>query len=186
MEKKKFLLGLAGGMLGGIVVLTAALITDSLGSFQSNEKHPLVQQYDYSHKNVPVQKTGLFSQSEFSAPDFTDAAEKAVNAVVHVKTQYNAPNYTLYDYFFGTAPRYSTPVMASGSGVILSSDGYIITNNHVIENAEVIQVVLNDKRLFDAKLIGKDGASDLALLKVEANDLPFIPYANSENVKVDK
>jgi S1-C subfamily serine protease len=74
--------------------------------------------------------------------------------------------------------------MASGSGVILTRDGFIVTNNHVIDNAETIEVVLNDKRTFKAKLVGRDPSTDIALLKIDANDLPFIPFGNSDNVKV--
>ena len=74
--------------------------------------------------------------------------------------------------------------MASGSGVIISEDGYIVTNNHVIQNAEKVEIVLNDKREYDAQVIGRDPSTDLALLKVDAKNLPFIYYGNSDQVKV--
>lgn len=121
--------------------------------------------------------------------DFTLAAEKSVNAVVHVKTQYHqmvGSPYSLYDFFFGERGyKYQeAPVLSSGSGVIISDDGYIVTNNHVIESAEKIEVTLNDKRTYEAELIGTDPTTDIALLKIKEDNLPFISYGNSENLKV--
>jgi Do/DeqQ family serine protease len=115
--------------------------------------------------------------------DFTAAAEKAVHGVVHIKTAYEADQtYTLYDFFFNGQPY--KPSAGSGSGVIISTDGYIVTNNHVIDMSTDIEVVLNDKRSFRAKIIGKDPTTDLALLKIEAKDLIPIEYGNSDDVKV--
>lgn len=125
--------------------------------------------------------------------DFRDAAEQTVHAVVHVKTKFTtqATSNPFYDdpfnnWFFGT-PRFEMPPqtqMASGSGVIISNDGYIVTNNHVVKQADEIQVTLNDKRNFTAKVIGTDPSTDLALLKIDATNLPFINYGNSDEVKV--
>jgi Do/DeqQ family serine protease len=123
-------------------------------------------------------------------PDFTIAAEKTVNAVVHVQTTYNQTGNqpSVYDFFFGDPFNQGygqrMPQMASGSGVIISTDGYIVTNNHVIENADKIEVVLNDKRKYTAKLIGVDLATDIALLKIEEKELPTIPYGNSDLLKI--
>lgn len=122
--------------------------------------------------------------------DFTNAAEATVNGVVHVKTKYtnSAVGYgfdPIMEYFFGMPspqPK-NAPAIAAGSGVIISADGYIVTNNHVIEKAEQIEVTLNDNRSYDAKLIGRDPSTDLALLKIEGADLPYVPYGNSEKVK---
>lgn len=120
-------------------------------------------------------------------PDFTYAAEKAVHAVVHVKTKsmksygYNP----FYEFFFGERQYMQPqPQMGFGSGVIISSDGYIITNNHVIDESDEIEVVLNDKRSFIASVVGTDKSTDLALLKIEAKDLPIIPYGNSDDLKL--
>jgi Do/DeqQ family serine protease len=128
--------------------------------------------------------------------DLTFAADKTIHAVVHIKTEYREKN-EYYDMFFGLDPffrdlfpnlnpqRRNTPLLkASGSGVILTSDGYIVTNNHVVDGAENIEVVLNDKRTFKAKLIGNDPTTDLALLKIDAKDLPFITYGNSDDVRI--
>ncbi len=120
--------------------------------------------------------------------DFTIAAENTVHGVVHVKTKYIDANYNnpLYDFFFGDSGREykQEPTIASGSGVIISDDGYIITNNHVIKNAEQIVVTLNDKRTFTAKLVGTDITTDIALLKIEAENLPKLEYGNSDNLKI--
>lgn len=133
-----------------------------------------------------------YAQLPFSSPattDFTKAAERSVNAVVHVKVKaYVQQNYSgnpLYDFFFGnTPPQHPRPVEGSGSGVILSEDGYIVTNNHVINKSNEIEVILNDKRTYKAKLIGSDPMTDLALLKVEATELPTLPFGNSDALKI--
>ena len=120
--------------------------------------------------------------------DFTQAAERSVEAVVHVKTKYYRQQQYVdpfYQFFFGRPQQSQQPsAMASGSGVILSNDGYIVTNNHVIEDANEIEVVLNDKRTFAAQLIGTDPNTDLALLKIEATGLPTIEIGNSDDLRV--
>lgn len=118
-------------------------------------------------------------------PDLSHAAELTVDAVVHVRSMYaGEPYYSSWqDLFFGT-PQNGRRSTSSGSGVILSSDGYIVTNNHVIEGAEEIQITLNDNKAFMAKVIGADPTTDIALLKVEADDLPFIQFSNSDRVRV--
>ena len=93
-----------------------------------------------------------------------------------------------FEFFFGGDPRggsrRSEPVVGYGSGVIISNDGYIMTNNHVVEGGDELSVTLNDNRTFKAKLIGSDPSSDIALIKVEAKDLPTIPFGNSENLRL--
>ena len=130
--------------------------------------------------------------------NFTDGAAKATPAVVHIKTYYDgyakehgrySMEELLEDFFGGeAAPEGFQDDMgriATGSGVIISPDGYIATNSHVVEGATRIQVELNDKRSFEAVVMGNDPSTDLALLKVEGEDqLPFIPYGNSDEVKV--
>lgn len=119
--------------------------------------------------------------------DFTTAAENSVNAVVHVTSKYNLRNEyygnPLYEFFFGD--QYSRqPAVSFGSGVIITEDGYIVTNNHVIEKSDEIQVVLNDRRTYTAELVGTDPGTDLALLKIDGKDLPFISMGNSDDIKV--
>lgn len=138
-------------------------------------------------------------------PDFTKAAESTINGVVSIKS-YATPRASraaesdysgidpFFDFFFGTPQRRQQPrqqqqqpreqQLGLGSGVILTSDGYIATNNHVIQGAERLQVTLNDNSTYDATVVGSDEATDLALLKIEAKDLPVIPMGDSDNLKV--
>lgn len=126
-------------------------------------------------------------------PDLTIAAEQSVNAVVHVKVKAKATpqNFStgdpFYDFFFGPGganPQSQQPRMGFGSGVIISADGYIITNNHVIDDADEIEVVLNNRQSFNAKLVGKDPTTDIALLKIDAKELQFLNFGNSDALKV--
>ncbi len=126
----------------------------------------------------------------FEGPDFTTAAEKTVNAVVHIRSEFQRRSY-YHDFFepfrefFGD--RYGNQertYSGYGSGVIISDDGYVVTNNHVVEGANFIEVTLNDKRRFEAEVIGRDPQTDLALLKIEEWGLPFIIYGNSDNVQI--
>jgi len=115
--------------------------------------------------------------------DFMATAKTAVDAVVHVKKQYGQPQ-NFYELMFGSPASYTQKVLPVGSGVIISSDGYIVTNNHVIEQTDYIEVVLNDGNSYPAKLIGTDLQTDIALLKIEAKDLPFIPMGNSDDIEL--
>ena len=117
-------------------------------------------------------------------PDFTVAAEKTINSVVHVKNTAKAKNSnSLWDLFYGNSDDRTT--IGTGSGVIVSSDGYIITNNHVIENATQIEVTTNDNKSFDAELIGTDQNSDIAVLKINGESrFPYIRFADSDQTKI--
>jgi len=129
------------------------------------------------------------ADSEQQLPDLTFAAEKSVHTVVHIATQsvqtgqWSSGNPFL-DEFFGLRRSEPQVQQGFGSGVIISEDGYIVTNNHVVENAQKVKVILNDKREFDAKVIGTDPDTDVALLKIDADDLPFLTYGNSDNLKL--
>lgn len=198
MKTKGIILSLSFGFLGGLIALIAfVLINSSSINIIADEDLPhslVLDYYNSFHQiddnkssdfiNTNLSNAGFFGLSNIGEIDFTVAAEKTLPAVVHLKTQFNAPNFTLYDFIFGTQPRHTTPVQSSGSGVILSSDGYIVTNNHVIENAEVIEVILNNRRTFPAVLVGRDATTDLALLKIEAENLPHIKYGDSDNIRV--
>lgn len=119
--------------------------------------------------------------------DFTVAAEKSLNAVVHIKTQSEQNNlvYDPFAQFFGGSPRVEPYIQqGSGSGVIISKDGYIVTNNHVIAGANKIEVTLNDKRIYTAEVVGADPATDIALLRINEKELPFLSYGNSDIIKV--
>lgn len=123
--------------------------------------------------------------------DFVTVSEKATPTVVHIKTEMAPQKLSdageMFDPFgFFNDPRFrnNQPRQGSGSGVIIMNNGYIVTNNHVIENASKIEVILNDKRSYDAELVGRDPETDLALLKIEEKDLPFLRFGNSDDLKV--
>lgn len=127
--------------------------------------------------------------------DFTQAAASVTPAVVHIKTTYNNDSsegnsgrdkqmQDLFEDFFGGRRRSQGPAQGSGSGVIISEDGYIVTNNHVVDNADKIDVILPDKRSLEAKVIGRDANTDLALIKIEGTGFPIVKLGNSDNVRV--
>eukprot|EP01132_Coremiostelium_polycephalum_P017989 gene17989-21478_t len=130
--------------------------------------------------------------SSAGSVDFVQAAAAVSPAVVHIRTTFNSsssdrsgsPFDMMEDLFGGGGRRSRAPRAASGSGVILTPDGYIVTNNHVVENAEKVEVVLSDRRKVVAKVIGTDPNTDLALLKVDENNLPVVKMGNSDNVQV--
>lgn len=118
--------------------------------------------------------------------DFTSTAEKTIDAVVHIKCEITRLT-PMYQSFFGMIINQGMQRQtyeAYGSGVIITEDGYIVTNNHVVQDASAIRVTLNDKRVLDAKLIGTDPATDLAVIKVDASGLKWIAFGNSEEVRV--
>lgn len=127
--------------------------------------------------------------------DLTAAAEKSVHAVVHIKTQFMYRTSLWNDFFGGSFwedffsfgdpfGSYEDVAMGAGSGVIISPDGYIVTNNHVVENAKEVTVTLNDKREFPATVIGTDPQTDLALIKIECDNLPTLKFANSDDLRI--
>ncbi|MFA9390496.1 MAG: Do family serine endopeptidase [Prolixibacteraceae bacterium] len=136
----------------------------------------------------PVQFAKMAGQN--NGQDLTYAAENSVKAVVHIQTKYQQQSYSagnpFYDFFFGDQNRQQQPRYqeASGSGVIIAADGYIVTNNHVIENSDEIKIILNDNREFSAKLIGTDPDTDVALLKIDAENLPYLIWGESEDLKL--
>lgn len=150
------------------------------------------------------------SSGEFVPLDFKGVAKKVMPAVVHIKSTQvqNVKNYSyrgqsdpfreyfnddIFKHFFGPHFRFESPQpqqrgpqarVGTGSGVIINSEGYIVTNNHVIDNADDIEGTLDDNRVFKAKVVGTDPTTDLALLQIRANDLASIPFVNSDNVEV--
>jgi Do/DeqQ family serine protease len=139
--------------------------------------------------------TALFDSKSSQPIDLTEAAENSIHAVVHIKSTQLSKTQTiqqmpdLFDFFFGDGTGRqqqirTQPRVGFGSGVIISKDGYIVTNNHVIDGADEIDVKLNDNREFKGKLIGTDPNTDLALIKIEGNNLPTLPIGNSDALKV--
>jgi serine protease Do len=183
------------------VVLISGITSAAVlfGYHKMNQKPATIQSMN---GQVPSNYAGLFDSNSNipgQAVDFQDASKSSIPTVVHITTvigknqasnnlpQRSNPFADLFgeDFFrdFNDQMR-SVPQRASGSGVIISDDGYIVTNNHVIDEADEIKVTLSNKKSYTAKLVGTDPSSDLALLKVEATGLPFLLYGNSENVKV--
>ena len=157
--------------------------------------HFVEQHYSGSNSHTqllnytPAKFVNLSDNTPETTMDFTKAAAMSVEEVVHIKTTYPIQTALYSDpfhnFFYGGGNQMQQmPEMASGSGVIISSDGYIVTNNHVVDNADKIEVTLNDKRTYTAKVIGKDPTTDLALLKIDQNNLPYMTYGNSDDVKV--
>ena len=148
-------------------------------------------------ERTPALGTQFTSYQAEQYPDLTSAAENAVKAVVNIEAiqQVEMPQRRGYDpflEFFGIPQDYGRgdgrpqyrEQRAGGSGVIISEDGYIVTNNHVVDGASKLKVKLNDGRSFDAKLIGKDSATDLALLKVEGKELPTLAFGSSDALRL--
>jgi serine protease Do len=165
-------------LLSGVVTLGSyKLLFDTNGYF-SDDKNSLVT----TASNSYGKKVGLSSD----VLDFTEAAEKTIHTVVHVK---NVSRRTItnpiLEYFYGYKGGQSQEQVGTGSGVIISEDGYIVTNNHVIKGASEIEITLNNKKSYVAKLIGTDSKMDIALLKIDANEkLPYTVFANSDSVKI--
>jgi serine protease Do len=130
-------------------------------------------------QNIMLAKQGLDSSARASIrPNFERAAKLTTPAVVHIKTTYGPGDFSLNPLEF----RFQRQAHSSGSGVIISDDGYIVTNYHVIEDASNIEVVMSDNQRFYAKVIGRDPSTDLALLKIKARNLPFVGYGNSDSL----
>ena len=116
-------------------------------------------------------------------PDFVGIAEESINNVVHVKSISSEKKLTIEDFIFGES--YKKPQVGSGSGVIISSDGYIVTNHHVIENSDKIQITTNNNQTYDARIIGSDEQNDIALLKINSeSELPYATFGDSDNSKI--
>ncbi|HEY9195099.1 MAG TPA: Do family serine endopeptidase [Mucilaginibacter sp.] len=181
---KKIGLTLLTAFTGGALALGAYKVmenkySDNL-SFEDKQKV-----YFTSNPSAPV-------VSSTGSLDFTEAAAAVTPAVVYIRTTYSSQGGNsgqdqleqMFGDMFGQRMRPSGPQMASGSGVIISNDGYIVTNNHVVEKADKITVATNDHRTFQAKVIGTDPSTDLALIKVSATDLPIVKLGNSDDARV--
>ena len=140
--------------------------------------------------SVPVSPAGVTRTVNLSAddyPDFTYAAETAVEAVVSVTVIKRSEEYVpsgILGLFFGYGHNVPMEQIGSGSGVIITPDGYILTNNHVVEGATEIEVTMNDNTTYSADLIGTDPATDVAVIKVDGESLPTIPVADSDNLRI--
>jgi len=164
------------------IILLSGMVSFGVLHFYGGEKiiihEPVV---NYGSKSV----SNILTGAPMGNMDFVAAAELTVHAVVHVTTEslLKSGNDPFYQFFYGR-PMPPQSVKASGSGVIISSDGYIVTNNHVVQGAENIEVALNDRQYFTARVIGTDPTTDLALLKIDGENLTYINYGNSDDIKV--
>tara|TARA_R110002033_G_scaffold68801_2_gene119991 strand:- start:4289 stop:5701 length:1413 start_codon:yes stop_codon:yes gene_type:complete len=174
---KKILTLIFVSALGGIL---------TLGSYKLflEKENPVVVESNLNNPAfLPTNNiSDLFKTAE--NPDFTMAAENTVNAVVHVKNvTLSTGQYTLQDLFSGKPSQRSQ--LGTGSGVIINSDGYIITNNHVIRNSDKLSVTLNNNKTYEATIIGSDPKTDIALLKIEPDEeLPYATFGDSDTVKI--
>lgn len=188
---KKLGITLLAALTGGLIAIGGYKLLESKHRNQLSFEER--QELHYASNPMPsiMASTGN--------PDFTQAAASVAPAVVHIKTTYPArasrgrsqqsSPFDLFEEFFGnprqrTQPQQVQPAQATGSGVIISTDGYIVTNNHVVVDADKIEVSLTDRRVLEAKIIGRDPNTDLALIKVNADDLPFVKLGNSDDVRI--
>lgn len=191
MNMKKIGLTLLIAMVGGMLAIGGYKLLENKSA--ENMSFEEIQKTHFASNPLKI-------NSSTGNPDFVDAAAAVSPAVVHIVTTYEAKArsrggqgqqspFDMFEEFFGTprgrqqAP--SQPSRASGSGVIISTDGYIVTNNHVVEDASKIEVKLTDKRVLEAKLIGRDPNTDLALLKINSSKaLPIVKLGNSDAVNI--
>ena len=165
-------------LLSGATTLGAyKLLFDNNGYFSKNNNKIVTLATDSNNKNVGFSAENV---------DFTEAAEKTIHTVVHVKNvSRKTVTNPMLEYFYGYKGGETQEQVGTGSGVIISEDGYIVTNNHVIKDASEIEITLNNKQSYKAKLIGTDSKMDIALLKIDTNEkLPYTAFANSDSVKV--
>ncbi|SHN21036.1 trypsin-like peptidase domain-containing protein [Flavobacterium xinjiangense] len=165
-------------LLSGATTLGAyKLLFDNNGYFSKSNNPVVTLASDSNSRNV-----GLSAENV----DFTEAAEKTIHTVVHVKNvSRKTVTNPMLEYFYGYKGGETQEQVGTGSGVIISEDGYIVTNNHVIKDASEIEITLNNKQSYKAKLIGTDSKMDIALLKIDANEkLPYTAFANSDSVKI--
>jgi len=175
------------GILGGLVVFAGIKLTEK--PIQNNQ-----QSSDFSSsKNIDGSQKTQFANyvpEVIANTDFRMAAKNSVNSVVHVRTiiesktaYYNDP---FMEFFFGKSSMQQRIPQREGmgSGVIISEDGYIITNNHVINEGDKFEVTLNNKKKYEAKVVGSDPTTDIAVLKIEGNNFPYMAYGNSDQLEV--
>lgn len=178
---KTFIKSLGMAILGGIVALGGYQL---LQEKESSSNTGLVEQQIIPENALPATPVSYTGNTSIAGVDFTDAAEKTVHSVVHVinKTVARAPM-SMTDVWAGRVPY--REAIGTGSGVIITPDGYIITNNHVIKNSNHLQVTLNNNKTYVAQLIGADEESDIALIKIEADEeLPFVPFGDSNTARI--
>ena len=190
----KFILGATAivAVSAGVAGVTTSCI------MKQNPQEKEILSFNEMFPQNPATRLAALDAVNMQPVDLTQAAENSVHAVVHIKSTQESKTETVtvrdpfYEFFGemfgnrgGQQRQVQTPERVGfGSGVIISKDGYIVTNNHVIEKADIISVKLNDGREFKGRIIGTDPSTDLALVKIEGDDLPTIPVGDSDNLKI--
>jgi len=177
---KEYIKVLVIGLISGMIVLGLQQLLktpENETSFIQDSRMPI--------KPTNIQQVSIKTSTEL--PNFKMAANKTLHSVVYILTEFSQKSSVYDDYFslndfFGR--RNNSVLKASGSGVIISSDGYIVTNNHVVQEADKITITLNDKRTYEATVIGTDPTTDLALLKIDEKNLNYVSFGNSDIVQV--
>ena len=183
MNLNRLLPTLLAGAVGGLMTFGASYLIRPADNPENQDtpRQTFAKQVNYGNAPVPF--------------DFTKAAERSMPGVVHIKASESreaaaqrSRSSNPFRHFFGDGffplDEYTQPRSGTGSGVIYSNDGYILTNNHVVEFADEFEVTLYDNREFKARLVGKDEDTDMAVIKIDANDLPVVELGNSDDVKV--
>ena len=188
-NKTKFLFVSFGLLLAVLSVLTINLYL-SQRDMKKSLADAEMRQTSMNENQTPILKASFMTNDE--GESFVDAAESTVNTVVHIRTEIVSKGNSYYDFFgslleqlYGGQMQVPNNVSVGyGSGVVISPDGYIVTNNHVVEGASKIEVTFNDKHKRTATIIGNDPSTDLALIKVDAQDLEYLTFADSDKVRV--
>ena len=180
---KKHFTSLLSAIMGGAIAIGGYhfLVKENI----SEHSHPIISESSQGISSN-FQRVANFNFDENS---FINASNKTVNSVVHVKNMTISPEITsIFDLFSGNTPQPGNGkerLAGTGSGVIISPDGYIVTNNHVISGASSVQVTLNNNQTYKAEIIGSDSSSDIALLKIKAQEkLPYLTFADSDNTQI--
>lgn len=188
-NKTKFLFVTLSVLFAALSVLTINLYLSQRDMKKSLADAEL-RQTTMNESQAPMLRASFMTNEE--GESFVDAAEKTVNTVVHIRTEIVSKGNSYYDFFgslleqlYGGQMQVPNNVSVGyGSGVVISPDGYIVTNNHVVEGASKIEVTFNDKHKRTATIIGNDPSTDLALIKVDAKDLEYLTFADSDQVRV--
>ena len=182
-------------IVGAIVLVSAGVGGASAYKLLSKERETSASFSELFQQNPDNLRLAGLGSVNAQPVDLTQAAESSVHAVVHIRSTQLGRTETvrmqpdIFDFFFGNPQGQerqikTQPKVGYGSGVIISKDGYIVTNNHVVEDADEITVELNDGREMKGRIIGTDPDTDLALLKIEGDDFPTIPVGDSDALKV--
>lgn len=192
LKSNRFLLTIIGVFIG--IILTS-IVYVCFGYYNPNKINN--DSRSSNRNDLPLNYARYLKDIETKSQpvDFSFASKVSVDAVVHIVTKEKvapirhghrrpSPFDDFFDFFDFSPQQQAQPRQASGSGVIISDNGYIVTNNHVIENSDELKVTLSNKKSYTAKVVGRDPNTDLAVLKIDANNLPFLTYGNSEEVQL--